>query len=157
MEGKMQSATLKKEAKKAIDKLSEEKVRVAIDFIDYLKEKEEMEATLEILSSRELMAQRGEAENAIKKGKLHGLCMYSLMSSLKSTMMGIMSYLYTEDLFKPSSKSFRKVSSYKSVALTSDRIESILSFLKGLNLTRFVLSLSNNLVLSFSVNLSMRL
>ncbi|MCR4320439.1 MAG: hypothetical protein NUV74_08935 [Candidatus Brocadiaceae bacterium] len=35
----MQSATLKKEAKKAIDKLSEEKVSVAIDFIDYLKEK----------------------------------------------------------------------------------------------------------------------
>ena len=67
----MQNATLKKEAKKAIDKLSDEKVRVAIDFIDYLKEKEEMEATLEILSSRELMAQIGEAEKAIKKGNLH--------------------------------------------------------------------------------------
>ncbi|MDP3296917.1 MAG: hypothetical protein Q8N09_04895 [Thermodesulfovibrionia bacterium] len=66
----MQSATLKKEAKKAIDELSEEKVKVAIDFIDYLKEKEEMEATLEILSSRELMAQIEEAEKAIKKGKL---------------------------------------------------------------------------------------
>ena len=47
----MKNATLKKEAKKAIDKLSEEKVRVAIDFIDYLKEKEEMEATLEILTT----------------------------------------------------------------------------------------------------------
>ena len=66
----MQSATLKKEAKKAIDELSEEKVKVAIDFIDYLKEKEGMEATLEILSSRELMAQIEEAEKAIKKGKL---------------------------------------------------------------------------------------
>ncbi|MBI5187844.1 MAG: hypothetical protein HZA07_02060 [Nitrospirae bacterium] len=66
----MQSATLKREAKKAIDELSEEKVKVAIDFIDYLKEKEEMEATLEILSSRELMAQIEEAEKAIKKGKL---------------------------------------------------------------------------------------
>lgn len=44
----MQSATLKKEAKKAIDKLSEEKGRAAIDFIGYLKEKEEMESTLEI-------------------------------------------------------------------------------------------------------------
>ena len=52
----MQTA-LKREAKKAIDKLSNEKIKVAIDFIDYLKEKEEMEATLEILSSRELMAQ----------------------------------------------------------------------------------------------------
>ena len=66
----MQSAMLKKEAKKAIDELSEEKVKVAIDFIDYLKEKEEMEATLEILSSRELMAQIEDAEKAIKKGKL---------------------------------------------------------------------------------------
>lgn len=65
----MQSATLKKEAKKAIDELSEEKVKVAIDFMDYLKEKEEMEATLEILSSRELVAQIEEAEKAIKKGK----------------------------------------------------------------------------------------
>lgn len=66
----MQSAALKREAKKAIDELSEEKVKVAIDFIDYLKEKEEIEATLEILSSRELMAQIKEAEKAIKKGRL---------------------------------------------------------------------------------------
>jgi hypothetical protein len=66
----MQNAALKREAKKAIDALSEEKVKVAIDFIDYLKEKEEMEATLEILSSRELMAQIEEAEKAIKKGTL---------------------------------------------------------------------------------------
>jgi hypothetical protein len=66
----MQSAALKREAKKAIDELSEEKVKVAIDFIDYLKEKEEIEATLEILSSREIMAQIKEAEKAIKKGRL---------------------------------------------------------------------------------------
>ena len=65
----MQTA-LKREAKKAIDKLSNKKIKVAIDFIDYLKEKEEMEATLEILSSRELMAQIEEAEKAVKKGKL---------------------------------------------------------------------------------------
>jgi len=66
----MQSIALKKEAKKAIDELSEEKVKVAIDFIEYLKEKEEMEATLEILSSHELMTQIEKAEKAIKKGKL---------------------------------------------------------------------------------------
>ncbi|HAP67270.1 MAG TPA: hypothetical protein DCQ99_05640 [Nitrospinae bacterium] len=64
----MQTA-LKREAKKAIDELSNEKIKVAIDFIDYLKEKEEMEATLEILSSRELMAQIEEAEKAVKNGK----------------------------------------------------------------------------------------
>jgi ribosomal protein S24E len=66
----MQNTALKREAKKAIDELSEEKVKVAVDFIDYLKGKEEMEATLEILSSREIMAQIEEAEKAIKKGKL---------------------------------------------------------------------------------------
>ena len=65
----MQTA-LKREAKKAIDELSNEKIKVAFDFIDYLKEKEEMEATLEILSSHELMAQVEEAEKAIKKGRL---------------------------------------------------------------------------------------
>lgn len=67
---KMEGTVLKRAAKKAIDELSDEKVKVAFDFIDYLKEKEEMEATLEILSSRELMTQIEEAERAIKKGKL---------------------------------------------------------------------------------------
>jgi hypothetical protein len=66
----MQRTVLKRAAKKAIDELLEEKVKVAIDFIDYLKEKEEMEATLEVLSSRELMTQIEEAEKAIRKGKL---------------------------------------------------------------------------------------
>jgi len=65
----MQSVALRKEAKKAIEELSEEKVRVAVDFLDYLKEKESMEATLEILSSHELMAQIEEAERSIKTGK----------------------------------------------------------------------------------------
>jgi len=66
----MHSTTLKKQAKRGIDELSEEKVRVAVDFIDYLKEKEEMGATLEILSSHELMEQIAEAERSIKRGKL---------------------------------------------------------------------------------------
>jgi len=66
----MHSTTLKREAKKAIDELSNEKIKVAIDFMDYLREKDEMEATLEILSSHEIMAQIDEAEKAIKKGKL---------------------------------------------------------------------------------------
>jgi PHD/YefM family antitoxin component YafN of YafNO toxin-antitoxin module len=65
----MHSTTLKRQAKRAIDELSEEKVRVAVDFIDYLKEKEEMEATLEVLSSHELMEQIAEAERSIRKGK----------------------------------------------------------------------------------------
>jgi len=39
-----------------------------MDFIDYLKSKGEMEATLEILSSQELMAQIQAAERALKSG-----------------------------------------------------------------------------------------
>ncbi len=66
----MQEVTIKREAKKALDELSEEKLRVAMDFLGYLREKEEMEATLEILSSHELMAQLEEAAKAIKGGKL---------------------------------------------------------------------------------------
>lgn len=67
----MQEVTIKREAKKALDELSEEKLRVAMDFLGYLREKEEMEATLEILSSHELMAQLEEAAKAIKGGKLY--------------------------------------------------------------------------------------
>jgi len=40
-----------------------------VDFLEYLKEKEEMEATLEVLASRELRSQIESAEKAIKKGK----------------------------------------------------------------------------------------
>ncbi len=64
----MRAIALKRQAKKAIDELTEEKVRVAIDFIEYLKSKEEMEATLEILSSQELMAQIQAAERALISG-----------------------------------------------------------------------------------------
>ena len=66
----MQKVAIRKEAKRALDELSEEKLRVAVDFLGYLKEKEEMEATLEILSSHELMTQIEESEKAIKKGRL---------------------------------------------------------------------------------------
>jgi len=41
-----------------------------MDFLGYLREKEEMEAALEILPSHELMAQMEEAAKAIKGGKL---------------------------------------------------------------------------------------
>ncbi len=61
---------LKKKAKKTIDALSEDKVKVAVDFLNYLKNKDDAEATLEILSCNELMKQVETAEQAIKKGKL---------------------------------------------------------------------------------------
>jgi len=66
----MEKAAIRKEAKRALDELSEEKLTVAVDFLGYLREKEEMEATLEILSSHELMTQIEESEKAIKKGRL---------------------------------------------------------------------------------------
>jgi len=66
----MQKAAIKREAKKTLDELSEEKLKVAKDFLSYLKEKEAMEATLEVLSSHELMAQIGEAEEAIREGRI---------------------------------------------------------------------------------------
>jgi len=66
----MRKAVIIREVRKTLKELSEEKLRVAMDFLGYLKEKEEMEATLEVLSSHELMSQIEEAEKAIKKGKL---------------------------------------------------------------------------------------
>jgi arginine utilization protein RocB len=64
----MRAIALKRQAQKALDELTEEKVRVAMDFIDYLKSKEEMEATLEILSSQELLEQIQAAERSLKRG-----------------------------------------------------------------------------------------
>lgn len=61
--------TLKNRAKKTIDELSEDKIKVAVDFLDYLKKKEDMEATLEILSSDELLKQLKATEKAKKTGK----------------------------------------------------------------------------------------
>ncbi len=63
-------ATLKSQAKKALEELSEEKLRVVVDFINYLRDKEELEASLEILSNHELMAQIEEAEKSFRKGTL---------------------------------------------------------------------------------------
>ena len=65
----MPDTALKKRAKRALDQLSDEKIKVAVDFIDYLKGKDETDEALEILSSRELMAQIKEAEKSKKKGR----------------------------------------------------------------------------------------
>ena len=70
MEEEMRTSSIKRDAKKTIDELSAEKLIVAKDFLDYLKQKEGMDATLEVLNSTELMEQIGEAETAAKEGKL---------------------------------------------------------------------------------------
>jgi len=59
---------LRDQAKKAIDELSDEKVTDVVEFIEYIKGKEETEATLEIMSNRKLMAQVQEAEMSIGEG-----------------------------------------------------------------------------------------
>ena len=61
---------IREKALETLKELSGEKLKVAFDFIEYLKEKEEMEATLEILSSRELVAQIREAEKALKAQRM---------------------------------------------------------------------------------------
>lgn len=66
----MRVTEIRNKALEALQELSEEKLKVALDFIDYLKQKEDMEATLEILRSYELMSQITEAEQALKEGKM---------------------------------------------------------------------------------------
>ena len=61
---------LRDQVKKAIDELSDEKVIDVAEFIEYIKGKEETEATLEIMSNRRLMAQIQEAEISIGEGTL---------------------------------------------------------------------------------------
>ncbi len=59
---------VKKRAKDAIENLSDKKARVVLDFIDYLKEKEEWEATAELLSDKKLLMDYKAAREEIKKG-----------------------------------------------------------------------------------------
>jgi PHD/YefM family antitoxin component YafN of YafNO toxin-antitoxin module len=59
---------VKKRVKDAIENLSDKKARVVLDFIDYLKEKEEWEATAELLSDKKLLMDYKAAREEIKKG-----------------------------------------------------------------------------------------
>ncbi len=63
----MRATALKRQAKRALAERAEDKVRVAMDSSDYLKSKEEMEATLEILSSQDLMAQIQTAARSLRR------------------------------------------------------------------------------------------
>jgi len=60
---------VKKRVKEAIETLSDKKARVALDFIDYLMEREEWEATAELLSDKNLLMDYKSAKEEIKKGK----------------------------------------------------------------------------------------
>jgi hypothetical protein len=67
---------LREQAKKAIDELSDEKVMDVIEFIEYLRGKEETEATLEIMSNREFMAKIEKAEMSIGEGNTEDLILW---------------------------------------------------------------------------------
>jgi len=63
---------LKKYQEKAISslkELSEEKLKVAVDFIEYLQSKEEWEVTWEILANEEMMANIRKAEKDWREGR----------------------------------------------------------------------------------------
>jgi hypothetical protein len=59
---------VKKRVKEVIETLSDKKARVALDFIHYLKEREEWEATTELLSDKKLLMDYKAARGEIKKG-----------------------------------------------------------------------------------------
>ena len=63
-----------KEAVSSLNELSEEKLKVALDFIEYLKDREEWEASWEILGNKKMMEEikiadkdwgKGEKENFV--------------------------------------------------------------------------------------------
>ncbi|KKO18479.1 MAG: hypothetical protein DCC43_04035 [Candidatus Brocadia sp.] len=59
---------IKKQAKKAIETLSDKKARVALDFINYRRGREEWEATSELLSDEKLSMDYKAAREEIKEG-----------------------------------------------------------------------------------------
>ena len=59
---------IKKKVKEAVETLSDKKARVALDFINYLREREEWEATAELLSDEKLLMDYKAAREEIKKG-----------------------------------------------------------------------------------------
>jgi len=65
----MLGKSIRTEAKEALDALSEKKVSVVLDFIDYLREREEREATDELLSDKKLLRDHKKAREEIRKGK----------------------------------------------------------------------------------------
>ncbi len=60
------TSRLKKEAKQKIDRLSYDKLKVAFDFLSYLEEREEWEATEELLQIPNLLAEYRQARDEVK-------------------------------------------------------------------------------------------
>jgi hypothetical protein len=62
-------SVLKREAKQKIDLLSDDKLKVAFDFLNYLEEREEWEATEELLQIPNLLEEYRRVKAEIKAGQ----------------------------------------------------------------------------------------
>lgn len=67
---KRTAASFRRKVSAVIKELSKERLKVALDFLEYLKEKEEFEATWEIMNDSETMAAIQKAEEDWKSGKM---------------------------------------------------------------------------------------
>jgi len=61
----------KQRAIEKLNLLSQDRLKVVLDFIEYIEQKEEMDATLEILSDESSMQNIKEADEAWESGKMH--------------------------------------------------------------------------------------
>ena len=66
----MSKVQIKERTKQAIDRLSEARVRLILDFIEYLNEKEEWEATKEILEDKGMMEDIRACDEDLEKGEM---------------------------------------------------------------------------------------
>ncbi len=66
----MSKVQIKERTKQAIDRLSEARVGLILDFIEYLNEKEEWEATKEILEDKGMMEDIRACDEDIEKGEM---------------------------------------------------------------------------------------
>jgi len=61
----------KKKAIEKLDLLSPDRLKVVLDFIEYLEQKEELDATLEIVNDKNSMRNIRAADEALEAGKVH--------------------------------------------------------------------------------------
>jgi len=66
----MTTGSVKSRAKKVIDLLSEERVKAILDLMEYLEEKEEWEATLDLMKDKQLLADYRKAREDLAQGRL---------------------------------------------------------------------------------------
>ena len=66
----MSKVQIKERTKQAIDRLSEARVGLILDFIEYLNEKEEWEATKEILEDKGMMEDIRACDEDLEKGEM---------------------------------------------------------------------------------------